>query len=226
MAKLRYRTKEDEITFNIIDQYTVDRLRDEGDIELPSRNINIDKDMRWNTKWMNSKLLQGILDGSSIDDIADSILPEITSKTIFTGKTAAEVAGLIKRNEESAVRNARTMVTKAENAGRLDSYKDLESQGVVQKKVWIATPDARTRKTHMELDGEEIDIDEEFSNGLMHPGDTSGDPSEVYNCRCSMRTHIIGFRRKDGSISRVNYNRDRTLHDDQIEKEKERRRHA
>jgi uncharacterized protein with gpF-like domain len=208
----------EDITFNIIDQSTVDRLRNEGDIELPYKKLDINKDMRWNTKWMSSKLLQGILDGSSVDDIADSILPEIDGKSDIFGKTFDELKGIAKRNEQSAIRNARTMVTGAENAGRLDSYKNLESQGVVQNKVWIATPDARTRKTHAEIDGEEIDINDQFSNGLEYPGDPHGDASEVYNCRCSMRTHIIGFKRSDGSVSRVNYDRDRTMHDEQMER--------
>ncbi len=224
MAKPKYKTAEDQITFNLIDQYTVDRLRRNGNIQLPNKHIDIDKDMRWNTKWMSSKLLQGLLNGDSVDEIADSILPEITAKTDFSGKTVAEITGLIKRNEESAIRNARTMVTGAENAGRLDSYNELASQGVVQNKVWIATADSRTRSTHLSIDGEEVGIDEEFSNGLECPGDPGGDPSEVYNCRCSMRTHIIGFKRSDGSISRVQYGRDRTIHDEQIEKERERRR--
>ena len=116
------------------------------------------------------------------------------------------------------------MTTAAENAGRIDSYKNLEKQGVVQKKVWIATPDDRTRESHLEIDGEEVGINQEFSNGCMFPGDPDcDDPGEVLNCRCSMRTHIVGFRRADGSISKVNYGRDETTHDAQIQAEKEER---
>lgn len=223
MAKPKYRTKEDKITFNLIDEYTVSRLRKNGDIELPYKDLDVIKDMQWNTKWMSSRLLQGILNGDSVDKIAESILPEINAKTDFTRKTAAEIAGLIHRNEVSAIRNARTMVTGAENAGRQDSYEELAEQGVIQKKVWIATPDDRTRESHIELDGEEVDINAEFSNKLMYPGDPSGDPSEVYNCRCTMRDHIVGFRRADGSISYVRHGRDDTTHNRQMEEEKERR---
>ena len=195
----------DLASFSLVDEATVARRQREGDITLPAKKVDIPKDERWNTKQMNSKLLQGILNGDSIPKIANSL---------------KEVIG---NNEASAIRNARTMTTGAENEGRLDSYKNLDSQGVVQKKVWIATADARTRKTHIEVDGEEIDIDDQFSNGLMYPADPHGDASEVYNCRCSMRTHIIGFRKKDGSISKVQYGRDRTLHDDQMAAEKARR---
>ena len=57
----------------------------------------------------------------------------------------------------------------------------------------------------------------------MYPGDPSGEPEEVYNCRCSIRTHIIGFKKEDGSISYINYTRDETLHDKQIKEEEQRR---
>ena len=38
-----------------------------------------------------------------------------------------------------------------------------------------------------------------------------------------MTDHIIGFLRKDGSISYVNYEPDETMHDEQIEEERWRR---
>jgi uncharacterized protein with gpF-like domain len=194
------------VSFSLIDKPTVARLQKLGNIKLPKRNIDVPKDMRWNTKQLNSKLLAGILNGYSIPKLANSLID------------------VIGNNKASATRNARTMITQAECGGRQDSYKDLANKGVVQKKVWIATPDDRTRESHLMLDGEEVDIDEEFSNGLMFPADPSGEPEEVYNCRCSMRTHIIGFKRADGSISRVAQGRDTTMHSKQMEAEKERRR--
>ena len=202
----------------------VERLWKAGDIKLPRKKVDIPKDMRWNTKWMASRLLEGITQGYSVDRIAESILPEIMKKTVWEGKTKKEQQGLIQRNVNASIRNARTMVTQSECGGRQDSYEELAEQGVVQKKVWIATPDDRTREEHLDLDGEEVDIDEGFSNGCMFPGDPVGDPATVYNCRCSMRDKIIGFRRADGSISRIGHERDYTMHDKQMQEEKNRRR--
>lgn len=193
------------VKFGLVDAHTIEKLVIDGDIKLPYKKLNVPKDMRWNTKQLNSAVLQGILQGDSMRKIAKRITP------------------IVDNNAKAAIRNARTMVTGAECAGRNDSYKDLESQGVVLKKVWIATPDDRTRESHFELDGEEVGVNEEFSNGLMFPGDESGDPSEVYNCRCSIRTHIIGVRNDDGSISEIDFEREETLHDRQMEEEKERR---
>lgn len=196
---------EDLISFSLIDEATIKRRQREGDIKLPSRKVDVPKDERWNTKQLNSKLLQGILNGDSIPNIAKSLLD------------------VIGNNEASAVRNARTMITQAECGGRQDSYEDLADQGVVQKKVWIATPDDRTRESHIEIDGEEVDVDDNFSNGLAYPADPSGEPEEVWNCRCSIRTHIIGFRREDGTIVEVGRERDDTMHSRQMAEEKERR---
>lgn len=195
----------DLYSFSLIDENTVKRLRRDGEIELPAKKINVPKDERWNTKQMGSKLLAGIMNGDSIPKIAQSL---------------GEVIG---NNNASAVRNARTMVTSAENHGRLDSYKNLDKQGVVQKKVWMATADDRTRASHIDIDGEEQDLDVPFTNGCMFPADGKAPAEEVWNCRCSMRTHIVGFRKANGSISPVNYERDRTIHDEQMDAEKQRR---
>ena len=206
MAKPKYTTPQDQITFSIINEDVLDRLIRDGEITLPQRKLSIPKDEQWNAKQMTSKILQGIQNGDAIPDIASSLMQVIGNNTV------------------SAVRNARTMVTSAENHGRMDSYQNLENQGVVQKKVWIATADDRTRESHLELDGEEVDINDKFSNGCMFPADEScGDPSEVWNCRCSMRDHIIGFRRADGTISYINYGRDDTGHGAKIDEEKARR---
>lgn len=193
------------VQFGLVDAHTVKRLVIDGKIKLPYKDLDIPKDMRWNKKQLNSAVLQGILQGDSMNKIAKRIVH------------------IVDNNASAAIRNARTMVTGAECRGREDSYRELESRGVVLKKVWIATPDGRTRESHLELDGEEVDVNEAFSNGCMYPGDPSGDPSEVYNCRCSIRTHIIGFRADDGSISEIDFEREETLHDRQMEEEKERR---
>ena len=202
MSKPTYRTAEDEVTFNLVNADVVRRLEQDGDIKLPKKKLNIPKDKQWNTKQMASKLLQGITNGDSVPTISKSLVD------------------IIGNNQASQIRNARTMVTGAENSGRLDSYKNLDEQGVEMRKVWIATPDDRTRASHLEIDGEEVGVDDAFSNGCMCPGDPDGDPSEVWNCRCSMRSHIVGFKRTDGSISAVNYERDSTMHAEQMAAEK------
>lgn len=197
---------EENVSFTMLDEKTVKRLKKDKKINVPEKKISVPKDMRWNEKQMASKILQGIQGGYSVDKISKSL---------------EEVIG---NNRISAIRNARTMTTSAENHGRLDSYQNLNEQGVVQKKVWIATPDDSVRESHLEIDGEEVDIDETFSNGLYFPADGTGPAEEVWNCRCSMSDHIVGFMRSDGSISYVDGKPDKTMHSEQIEKQKQSRR--
>ena len=141
-------------------------------------DIKITKDIAWNKRKINSALMQGILQGESIPDIANRL------------------ARIPDMNAGAAVRNARTLMTSAENEGRLDSFERAANMGINLKKTWVATIDDRVRESHAELDGETVPIDEPFSNGLMYPADPSGDdPAEIYNCRCTMITQIAGFER-------------------------------
>ena len=142
---------------------------------VPVAKNKLAKDLLWNSRKIHSALTQGILQGESIPKIA---------------RRLSTVAGM---NKKAAIRNARTMITSAENKGRMMGMEYAESVGIKQKKVWIATLDDRTRDSHAILDGETIPVDEEFSNGLMFPADIeSGEPEEVYNCRCTMQTVIDG----------------------------------
>lgn len=155
-------------SFSLYDRNTVERLmRDNPDL-LPKASINIPKDRRWNKQHINSAVLQGVLQGEDIRTVSKR-LQSVTDM-----------------NRNSAIRNARTMMTSAENGGRMDSYRRAESMGIKVEKQWLATPDGRTRHSHAAQDGEHVPLDEEFGNGLMFPGDMDGDPGEVYNCRCTM----------------------------------------
>lgn len=166
------------VSFEMVDAATVKNLATTDKTLLPYKIVDNVKDVRWNTQKVNSEILQGILQGDSIDDLAKR-LRHVTEM-----------------NEASSVRNARTAITSAENKGRMDMMRDAEDKGVQTKKVWIATSDDRTREAHAELDGQEAWIDEPFENELgkiMYPGDPDADPGNTYNCRCSLGYHIVGF---------------------------------
>ena len=115
-------------------------------------------------------------------------------------------------SRDSAIRTARTAVTGAQNAGRMDSYAAAEKMGIKLKKEWLATLDARTRHSHAMLDGEQVAQDKKFSNGCRFPGDPQGPPWEIYNCRCTLIAAVDGAdtsdglrRTRDGLISDMTY---------------------
>ena len=176
------------ISFDIVDENTVKNLVKDNPKLLPTKKLDIPKDKRWNQKAINAQVLQSIIQGESITKMAKRLTP------------------IMDRNKTSAIRNARTMTTSAQNKGRLDSYKVAQDKGIVLHKVWMATNSDRTRAWHADLDGAEVEIDKPFENDygkIMFPGDPDAHPGNVYNCRCTMTTKIIGFKRQDGSIKYI-----------------------
>jgi HK97 family phage portal protein len=81
-----------------------------------------------------------------------------------------------------AMRISRTEVGAAAGQGQREA---AAQSGYVTKKQWIATMDDRVRDAHANINGEVKGFNDLYSNGLMNPGDTSGDPAEFINCRCA-----------------------------------------
>ena len=133
------------------------------------------KDLRWNMQKVQSAVLQGILQGSRLSEIA------------------ANLERVTDMNHSAAVRNARSMMTAAQNAGRQDGYERAQKMSIKLEKVWMATLDNRTRHSHRWVHGERRPINATFSNGCRFPGDPEADPSEYYNCRCTMGAAVEGL---------------------------------
>lgn len=136
--------------------------------EFRTLKTNPLRDYLWNKKEIDKALASAIIQGKPIGELTNSFL------------------GVMKRNRNSAMRNARTASTSAQNAGRLQSFMEAKAMGIHIKKEWIAIYDSRTRDSHRHLDGQIKEIEELFDNGLLFPADTNGAPKEVYNCRCTM----------------------------------------
>ncbi len=174
-----------DTSYTLYDRSTVEGLIRDNPNLLPKAKVNVPKDLRWNKQHVNNAVLQGILQGESNDKIA-SRLQTVTSM-----------------NHTAAIRNARTMTTGAENAGRTDSYKRAAEMGIELEQEWLATLDGRTRDSHRALDGERIPLAKDkwhpskFSNGCRYPGDPEGPPWEVYNCRCTLVVAIKGIDQSD-----------------------------
>ena len=165
--------------FTLMNEEALKSLVNSNSAFLPTKTLNVAKDMAWNEKAINSQLFQGILQGESID------------------KIALRLMAVTDMNWKAAIRNARTMFTAAENQGRYDSMKKASKDGVIVYKRWVAMHDEKTRDAHRELDGVEIPWDEPFVNSIgpiMKPADPAAAPANVYNCRCGMRSVIKGFK--------------------------------
>lgn len=125
-----------------------------------------------NSLWQNTRteLVQGMAEGESIPQLAKRVRQELA---------AADVR---------ARTIARTEVISASNAGALAQMNAMGEAGPAEKE-WLATNDARTRLSHREANGQTVALPDQFEVGgsmLAFPGDPSGPPDEVINCRCTL----------------------------------------
>lgn len=161
------------VSFDVYDKRTVERLLKDDPKILPEWKIDEPKDYIWNEKRVRNAVTQGIIQGESIPDITKRMAGELGSS-----------------NAKHMTMFARTAVTGAQNAGRVEMLHNAQDMGIQVKKKWLATLDDRTRDSHADLDGTEVDVDEPFitnnGNEIMYPGDPNAAPEEVYNCRCTL----------------------------------------
>lgn len=176
----------DGVDFTMFDEQTVKRLVVEQPDIMPyypkAKAVKRGIDLIYGKKQITATVTSGILQGSSINKMAKDLMNRVTDM-----------------NKTSAIRAARTAVTEAENAGRQAAADELEKKGVIMGKRWIATHDSRTRDEHLEADGQIVENNKPFVVGgeeLMFPGDKSLGASgwNLYNCRCTRATEIIGFK--------------------------------
>lgn len=194
-----------DTSYSLYDRQTVERImRDNPDL-MPgyapnsrvARNIAAGRDIAWNKQKIQSSMIQGILQGESID------------------KMATRLQSVTTADYKAAVRYARTMATSAQNAGRYAAYGRAEDMGIDLTLVWTATLDERTRISHRFLDGEESTVGEPFvvdGVEIYYPGDLGGADYEVpgyliWNCRCTIIAQVKGFeyniRGKDTDYSQI-----------------------
>lgn len=175
------------VDFTLWDAQTVRRLIVEQPDLMPyypkAAAVRRGIDLEYGKKQITKCITSSILQGKSIKGISDDLQRYIPTMS-----------------RDSAIRTARTAVTGAQNAGRMDSYVAAEKMGIKLKREWVATLDNRTRHAHAMLDGQKADIDKPFEvDGykIMFPGDRSAPGYLVYNCRCTLVAAVNGVDTSD-----------------------------
>lgn len=175
------------IDFTLWDERTVRRLIVEEPEVMPyyppEKALNRGIDLAWGKRQISASVTGGILQGKS------------------TGKIATDLQSRMENmNRTSAIRTARTAMTGAQNAGRMDSYAAAEKKGIKLEKEWLATLDGRTRHQHRVLDGQHTATGKPFEvegQKIMFPGDPTAAPWLVYNCRCTLIARVKGVDTSD-----------------------------
>ena len=136
---------------------------------LTKQTVSKSKD----TKWNESNIKKSVIVGATLLLGANAIM-----------KRSAKVT--VEKNRNSSYRQNIDMGGDAETKARYDGLLRSEAMGNKHTKIWRTAGDNRVRDSHAAIDGEEVDINALFSNGLKRPKDPNGRPEEVYNCRCTI----------------------------------------
>ena len=182
------------LMFSVYDEHTAEKLLKDKPELLPRKEVKGKKDQAWNREKIANAVLQGVIQGDSIPALAKRI-------AVQTGET----------NMKAMVRYARTAMTSAQNSGRMEMLHKAKGMGIKCKKVWLATLDSRTRDAHGSLDGQKVDVDDDFQSDfgpIKFPGDLSSKgsvPANIYNCRCTLVYDYDGYPNDPTADQRMSY---------------------
>ena len=136
-------------------------------------------------------LTKSLYEAFDMKDLQKKIAGEI-SRGFSTGALYKEVARNVQAvtgiEKNKAMRIARTEGHRITETAAHNAQLKAKDRGADIVKIWDSSLDSKTRPSHVKVDGEIKELEEKFSNGLMFPGDSSGKPEEVINCRCRSRS--------------------------------------
>jgi hypothetical protein len=151
----------------------------------------IDQEAMVKAVQLDSKISRGLYTslGEDVDLLKKKITAQV-SRSIATGETFARtaqlLAGYTRIGYNNAIRITRTEGHRIQTTAAMDAMTAAKDRGADILKQWDAALDARTRSSHIAVDGEIRELDKKFSNGLNYPGDPHGKAAEVINCRCAL----------------------------------------
>lgn len=129
------------------------------------------------------------------DNLAKTVTNELlmgATKGKGYDKVAQRVGELTEANYKQALRIARTEGGRAQSASKQKAYEEAKEQGVSIKKRWLATLDKKIRSQHQILDGQEVEVEEQFNyKGSKADGPRLfGVAALDINCRCTTITVV------------------------------------
>lgn len=136
--------------------------------------------------------------GLKITEITETTRAQImqvveTARTEGLGQ--AEIAKRIAQRAPVIARWRSEIIARTETHGASNfaAQGAAEETGLPLRKEWVAVQDDRTRDAHSDVNGQVVNLPNSFDvmgDSLAYPGDPSGQPSNVINCRCAA-VHIV-----------------------------------
>lgn len=118
----------------------------------------------------NARIAAESINVQTFDELAEAAEPDEVRHVFEVAKTA--------RADQLGLSRATGLIAFARVEAALHSQ---DSDGRQRMKTWTVTS-AKSR--HPGMGGEQVPIDENFSNGLRWPGDSQGSPEETTGCQC------------------------------------------
>lgn len=111
--------------------------------------------------------------------------------------TASEIDKMVQTYANRALRARAVAISRTEAMAALhqsqeEAFGQAVATGLLEKdqigSTWRTSQDNRVRDTHATMEGQTVAYGEYFTTGagvqLLYPGDPSGPPEEIINCRC------------------------------------------
>ena len=153
--------------------------------------LPLDQEQMISAITLNSKISAPLYNhlGYNIEFLKVEIMREI-SRGIAQSLSYQEMARNLKNTTNvdynKSLRIAKTEGHRIQCESAFNVQVRAKTKGAEVMKQWDSTLDSRTRPSHQKVDGELVEVEEPFSNGLMYPGDPNGMAKEVINCRCAL----------------------------------------
>lgn len=141
------------------------------DLLQPGLTDYTEREAAWLVTQVTDTTKQAIRDSLSAGLLEGESVPDLAKRIQESGTFARSRAELIARTESTRVTNGAAVES-------LQTYQ--RENGGTFKKEWLTANDSRVRDEHAAINGERVDLNAKFSNGLTAPGEP--------NCRCTVLT--------------------------------------
>lgn len=169
------------------------RAREATKFHLPhleSKLLSEDELRAMTARWVRKHAAKKV---SEVAKTTKTRIANAIERGVDEDQTTAQIARRIRDEVGGMSRSRARTIARTETHAAVGSSQQIEMTAVAEendlklKKTWTSTEDDTTRETHIEADGQTVDLDDTFTVGddeLLFPGDPDGSPEEVINCRC------------------------------------------
>ena len=187
-----------DVLAKLLKTYLIAFMQQAGDAQAAEFGISFDLQKPEIQRWLAAKVMTSAVE---INTTTKKDVLKQLKEAVENGESIQDMDKRIKGLFEETYKHraqtvARTEVISANNKAGLEAAR----QANMGHKVWITSLDERTRTfengadfDHAKMDGVTVGIDEKFAvpsvfgdEYLDFPGDPSGSPGDIINCRCTM----------------------------------------